>query len=211
MPLEADANPNRSRAAQGKISLGSGQDVDRDSHPALLPPEFDLYEAHLLRLGAEDRAYRFAAGAGDSQIRKHVRGIDQLRTIVLGYFENDELRGAAEIAGLHIAWPTEAELAVIVEKPWQGRGIGTQLVRRALVVARNRSCAHLHTICLIDNVRMRHIVRKFEGDMQFESGMVEGDIRLTWPTHVSLLEEACGESNALIESRLDRLHRPARD
>ncbi|MDJ0948226.1 MAG: GNAT family N-acetyltransferase [Alphaproteobacteria bacterium] len=171
----------------------------------LLTTEYDLYEAHLLRLTSEDRAMRFAAGVGEGFIREYVAGLDPARTLVLGHFEAGELRGAAEIAGLDTGWPPEAELAVTVEVGHQGRGIGTELVRRILVVARNRSIQKIHAICLADNIKMRKIVQKFDGNLAYRHGMVEGDIELIWPTQFTVMEEVVGDSTTMLNQWLERL------
>ncbi len=171
----------------------------------LLTTEFAQYEAHLLRLGAEDRAMRFAAGVGETYICGHVRRIDPLRTVVLGQFEGGTLRAAAEIAGLEVGWPLQAELAVTVEKAWQDRGIGSELVRRVLVFACNRAIKRVHAVCLAGNIKMRRIVKRFEGDIVVEMGMAEGRIDLTWPTQFTVLEELAGDGFAALDQWLERL------
>lgn len=171
----------------------------------LLTTELAQYEAHLLRLGAEDRAMRFAAGVSNTYIRGHVGRIDLLRTVVLGQFEGGTLRAAAEITGLDTGWPLQAELAVTVEKDWQERGIGSDLVRRVLVLACNRAIKRVHAICLADNIKMRRIVKRFEGDIVVEMGMAEGRIDLTWPTQFTMMEEWAGDGFAVLDQWLERL------
>lgn len=171
----------------------------------LLAGDLAEYEAHLLRLTPEDRAMRFAGGVSGEAIGDHVRGIDLFRAVVLGYFEDGVMRGAAEIVRSRMLWSASAELAVTVEQPWQGRGVGTELVGRALLIARNRSIASLQALCVTDNVRMQRIVRKFDGRLAYLSGMAEGDIRLAWPTQLTLLQEGLGDAWAAIGAWQERL------
>ena len=44
-----------------------------------------------------------------------------------------------------------------VEDRWQDQGLGTELLRRAIVHARNRGLKSLYMICLTDNRRMQAI------------------------------------------------------
>lgn len=171
----------------------------------LVPGDLAEYEAHLLRLTPEDRAMRFAGGVGGEAISAHVHGIDHFRTVILGYFDDGVMRGAAEIVRSRTPWSASAELAVTVEQPWQGRGVGTDLVGRALLIARNRTIASLQALCVTDNVRMQRIVRKFDGRLAYLSGMAEGDIRLGWPTQFTLLQEGLGDAMAALGVWQERL------
>ena len=74
--------------------------------------------------------------------------------MVHGFFLNGVLRGAAELRPLGLRLPQQAEAAFSVEKPWQSHGIGSALLRRTLLTARNRGFRMLHMACLADNRRM---------------------------------------------------------
>src|SRR5688572_7070198 len=84
-------------------------------------------------------------------------------TIMVGCFVRGELRAVAELRTEPKVWPGEGELAVSVEKGFQGHGFGSGVVRRIMTVARNRSLRRLMLICMINNRRMQAIVRKFLG------------------------------------------------
>ena len=102
-----------------------------------------------------------------------------------GFLVNGVLRGAADlrIFGCH------AEAALSIEKPWQSLGIGSALLERSLLAARNRSIKLLQVCCLAENQRMLHLARKFEADLTVDYGMVIGKIENPHPTPLSLMQE----------------------
>jgi len=177
----------------------------------LLPTEFNLLRDHLLRLDPEDRYRRFQGHASDARIVEYVAGLDRFRAIVVAWIEDGQMRGAAELARLGAPSLTHAELAVTVEGPWQDRGIGTDLLRRALILARNRGIERVHMICLATNQRMRHLADKFAGRMVDLDGEIEATLALRAPDGFSLLEEALGLGQASVVSALEQFvpRRPA--
>jgi GNAT superfamily N-acetyltransferase len=125
----------------------------------LLPSEAGQLSRHLLALTPADRRMRFQGGLSDYAIERRCRRIDWFRTVAIGHFVAGRLRGVAEVCFERSLWPREAEIAVTVETPWQGRGIGTELTRRAVTVARNRGAVRVTMLCLVENQRMRRIAR----------------------------------------------------
>jgi len=158
---------------------------------------------HLLRLAPEDRRMRFCRAAGDSFIRSYCDRIDWSRTIVLGYFANGELRGVAELVQAENKWPKAAELALTVEGPFQNRGIGTELLQKALVMARNRFIGTVYMICLLENKKMRHIAQNCGASLVIREGEVTGKISPPWPSYLSLVEEAATEGQALFRAAFE--------
>jgi hypothetical protein len=61
--------------------------------------------------------------------------------VIYGFFVEGVLRGAAELRLL--ARAGEAEAALSIERAWQSRGVGTALLERVLLAARNRKIEHL--------------------------------------------------------------------
>lgn len=170
----------------------------------LLPVEMPLYEAHLLSLPREDRYARFCGAVSDVVVSRHVERFDWARGLVLGAFDRGALVGAAELR-LDPGWPGRAEVAVSVGTGHQGRGVGAELVRRVLTVARNRAIADVTLHCLATNGRMRAIVRRLGGAVAAEAGEAQGRVRLPWPDQLSLLREAMEEGAGLVGTALDRL------
>lgn len=160
----------------------------------LLSFDADAFADHLLRLDESDRASRFSAHTSDERVRAYVAQLDWSRAVVIGCFEDVALRGAAE---LHPSPPgaarREGEFAVTVEPRWRGAGIGTELLRRTILLARNRMIARLRMVCLLDNGPMRRIARRFGASLEFEDGQAWADIRLPYPDPLSLASEAWGD------------------
>jgi GNAT superfamily N-acetyltransferase len=177
----------------------------------LLPSELVQLREHLLRLAPHDRYARFSGGVGPAYIEQHCRKFDWLTGVVIGAFEGVTLRGAAELRWLQPGLGLRAEFAVTVEEAYQDQGIGTELLRRTLVYARNRGLKSLMMLCLTDNRRMQSIARKFEGELAFQEGQVEADIAVPFPTHFTLLDEALGDSVAFAAQWWERfsLTKPA--
>src|SRR5262249_26719335 len=123
----------------------------------LLPTEAGQFSRHLLALSLPDRRMRFQGAVSDYGVERRCRRLDWFRMVAVGFFVDGRLRGVAEVCFDRSLWPREAEIAVTVETPWQGRGIGTELTRRAVMVARNRGAARVTMLCLVENQRMRRI------------------------------------------------------
>ena len=170
----------------------------------LLPTEFGLLKDHLLRLDQEDRYRRFQGHVGDQRIAAYVDGLDRFHAMVIAWFEGGRVRGAAEMARFSAPSLTTAELAITVEGPLQDQGVGTELLRRALTVARNRGIEQIYMVCLAGNGRMRHLADKFAGRMIDLGGEVEATMALKAPDGFSLLQEAVDQGEAAMASALAR-------
>ena len=88
--------------------------------------------------------------------------------IIHGFFVDGTLRGAAELRPIGAALSREAEAAFSIEKPWQSHGVGSALLERTLLAARNRGLKFLHMACLADNKRMQQLARKFDAELTFD-------------------------------------------
>jgi GNAT superfamily N-acetyltransferase len=123
---------------------------------------------HLLRLDEETRLQRFCHRASNADVRDYVDSLDLNRARVIGFFCDGEMRGAAELSPSGSARTPVFDATVSVEKDWQGRGIRTALVSRAIPVARGLGASHIRVEGLADNERLRRIVAQFDADMLFE-------------------------------------------
>jgi RimJ/RimL family protein N-acetyltransferase len=160
----------------------------------LWPSELSKVRDHLLRLGRDDRLLRFGNHASAARITAHCARVDWSRGLILGYVTGGKARGIGELALLGTGWPRAAELAVSVERRFQNRGIGTALLRRLVVAARNRLIERIHMVCLIDNGRAVRMARRLDGTMRVTQGEAEARIEPPWPTPWTWLEEALPES-----------------
>ena len=163
----------------------------------LFPTEFARLRDHLLRLDHTDRHRRFFAGISDAGVEEHCRRIDWLRMLVIGCFEDGVLRGAAELALDGGTFPRQAELALSIERPWQDQGVGTQLMRRAILVASNRTVVSLYMLCLSENRRMQSIAKKFDARLGFSDGEADAQLDVPPPTQLSRAAEALGDGFGL--------------
>src|SRR3954454_5857273 len=88
------------------------------------PGERDLLPGHFLRLSAEDRHLRFGGLAGEDRVRAYCARPDRPLAVVLGYLVDGVPRAGGELKRFAGTRPPAAELAVSVEAPFRGRGVG---------------------------------------------------------------------------------------
>jgi acetyltransferase len=72
----------------------------------------------------------------------------------------------------------EAESAIVVADAWQGRGIGTELMRTLTLAARQRGIRTMIGSTLADNTRIHAWARRFGFDVRTEPNS-GGDVRIT--------------------------------
>lgn len=174
----------------------------------LLPYEFGLYEAHLLRLDGADRSARFDAGVSDGAIRDYCRGLVWPQTRIVGCFVDGVLRGAAELQTFaHPQATLDAELALSVERALQGRRVGEGLVRRGLLIARNRWLRRVGMLSSPSNRRLHRIARRLGGLTTVDEAGVETLFRLERPDAASVLQEWTEDGTAAFLWSLDRWSR----
>ncbi len=163
----------------------------------------DQYLGHLLRLDEESRCNRFGGAVGDDVIRAYVEQMDGLSTVLHGFFVDGTLRGVAEVRLLGAPFADSAEVAFSIEKPWQSHGVGSVLLERCLLTARNRGIKHLHMVCLSNNRRMQQLARKFDAELTFDFGSVVGDVETPFPTPLSVFRELVADGHTLANAVLD--------
>ena len=173
----------------------------------LWPTETDKFRDHLLRLDKQNRHMRFAHGVSDAFIEDYAARMSEMGALVYGFFIDGEVRAAAELKKLGLAWGHEGEAAFSVEQPWQEQGIGTELMGRVIRSARNRGVQHLCVSCLAANAKMRTIARKHEAELRFEYGEVIGEIVPEGSNYFSLLAEAVDDRIGYMMAVLDLQNR----
>ena len=174
--------------------------------------EADLYRDHLLRLDRDSRYRRFSGTVSDEFIAHHAATISEIGVVVHGFFVDGVLRGAAELRRNGSVFTHEAEAAFSIEQPWQSHGVGTMLLERTLLSARNRGITSLQMQCLANNQRMQQLARKFDAGLSFDFGSVVGEVDPAASTPLSLMREAMadnyGIATAIFEAQ-SKLFRPA--
>ena len=101
------------------------------------------------------------------------------------------------------AFAREAEIAFSIESEWQSHGIGSALLERTLLVARNRSINRLHMACLANNRRMQDLARKFSAELSFDFGSVVGEVAAPRPTPLSMIREMVADGHGFATAMLD--------
>ncbi|HZL39036.1 MAG TPA: GNAT family N-acetyltransferase [Pseudolabrys sp.] len=174
--------------------------------------ETDVYRDHLLRLDRDSRYRRFSGAVSDDFIGRHAATANGMGVVVHGFFVDSVLRGAAE---LRLSGPLSAhraEAAFSIEQPWQSHGVGTELLERTLLSARNRGVQLLRMDCLAENRRMQQLARKFDAELSFDFGSVIGEVDPPHSTLLSLMREATADSHGVAAAMFEaqsRLFRPA--
>jgi GNAT superfamily N-acetyltransferase len=115
--------------------------------------ENDIYRDHLLRLDPQSRRSRFGGGVSDQFIENYGAVANSLDSVIHSFFVDGILRGTGELRPLGADFQQEAETAFSIEAPWQSHGVGTALLDRTLLAARNRGFKLLHMACLAENRR----------------------------------------------------------
>jgi GNAT superfamily N-acetyltransferase len=215
--LPANAPAEAEEASAG----GLGRTTSGDHMHELLPPngrirklwvgETAIYRDHLLRLDLQSRRSRFGGGVSDQFIDNYVAVANGLDSVIHGFFVDGTLRGTGELRPLGPGFPHDAEAAFSIEKPWQSHGVGTALLARTLLAARNRGFKLLHMACLAENQRMQQLALKFDAELTFDFGSVVGEVEAPHPTPLSVMREFVADSTGFATAMLDvqsRLIRP---
>lgn len=166
----------------------------------LWSPDLDAILDHFLRLDPESRRLRFGGPVTDEFIETYARRVLQIDALVYGAYIDGVLRAVAELRGVLPGMQMTAEAAFSVESRWQDAGIGDALVTRIVAAAQNRGVRSLHMICLRENRRMQHLVRKHRAVLGYHAGEAEATLSPPWPTPFSIGEEIAGETQGFVHA-----------
>ena len=180
---------------------------DNHEHPGIIRKlwvgETDRFREHLLRLDRESRSKRFGSPVTDYFIEKYSAQALGSDSVVHGYFVDGTLRGCAELRAFGKLGPREAEAAFSIERPWQNTGVGSELMGRTILAARNRSIRKLYMNCLSHNHPMQAIARKYEADLRFQADDVVAEITNPRPDSLSLFREWVADGHSFASTMLD--------
>jgi len=162
--------------------------------------EYPLLAPHLLRLDATARRFRFGGvTAGDETITAYCRSIDWSSSIAVGHFDGDDLRGVAQIVAIRpdgssapyfpFSTSHSVELAITVEQPYRRRGFGAAMMKRLLVIARNRQVRDLYMYCAAENRAIQRLARKVGVELSLHHSEIVGHARLAPPDQFSAYSE----------------------
>jgi GNAT superfamily N-acetyltransferase len=162
--------------------------------------ETEIYRDHLLRLDPESRYRRFSGIVSEEFIARHADTAGGIGAVVHGFFVDGTLRGAAELRRIGSILRHEGEAAFSIEQPWQSHGVGSALLERTLLSARNRGINALHMHCLAENQRMQQLARKFDASLHFDFGSVAGEVDPPHSTPLSLMREMIADGSDLADA-----------
>jgi GNAT superfamily N-acetyltransferase len=140
--------------------------------------ELPLLRDHLLRLDRASRHDRFHGYMDDSFIERYAEKCANDGTIIIAYFEDGMVRGAAELHPPEQSSDMLPEIAFSVEKSVRRRGVGSFLFRQLIAEARAKGYRSLRITTGAQNEAMRALANKFGANLTFRQGESTGTIDL---------------------------------
>jgi GNAT superfamily N-acetyltransferase len=138
--------------------------------------ELPLLRDHLLRLDHQSRHNRFHGFMDDSFIERYAAKCASDGTVIIAYFENGVVRGAAELHPPETSPDLQPEIAFSVEAGVRRRGVGSLLFRKLIAEARAKGYRHLRITTGAQNDAMRALAKKFGAHLTFRHGESTGTI-----------------------------------
>ena len=129
-----------------------------------------------MRLDRAGRHDRFHGFIDDSFIEGYAEKCANDGTIVIAYFEDGVVRGAAELHPPEQSPDSLPEIAFSVEAPARRRGVGSFLFRQLIAEARAKGYRKLRITTGAQNVAMRALANKFGAHLTFSQGESTGTI-----------------------------------
>jgi GNAT superfamily N-acetyltransferase len=140
--------------------------------------ELPLLRDHLLRLDRASRHDRFHGFMDDGFIERYAAKCAGDGTVIIAYFEDGVVRGAAELHPPDQSSEALPEIAFSVEASVRRQGVGTILFRRLIEEARRKGYRSLRITTGAQNDAMRALAGKFGAHLTFRQGESTGSIDL---------------------------------
>ena len=140
--------------------------------------ELPLLRDHLLRLDRASRHDRFHGFMDDSFIEHYAEKCANDGTVVIAFFENGVVRGAAELHPPEQSPDSLPEIAFSVETSVRRSGVGSILFRKLIAEARAKGYTSLRITTGAQNEAMRALASKFGAHLTFRQGESTGTIDL---------------------------------
>ena len=144
----------------------------------LKPAEMPLLRDHLLRLDPASRRDRFNGVVDDDFLKRYADSCADDGVIVIGYVEDGEVHGAAELHEARRSTDSTPEIAFSVEKHLRRRGVGSVLFKALVAEAKRHGYKKLRVTTGAQNDAMRALARKFGTRLNFNHGELSGNIDL---------------------------------
>jgi RimJ/RimL family protein N-acetyltransferase len=145
--------------------------------------EMPLLRDHLLRLDPESRHDRFNGFMDDGFIGRYAGKCADDGTVIIGYFEDGVVRGAAELHPPDQSADLLPEIAFSVEARVRRRGVGSILFKKLITQARLKGYHSLRITTGAQNQAMRALASKFGAHLTFRHGESTGTIDLKPRSH----------------------------
>lgn len=163
----------------------------------VLTHEYPKYRKHLKQLDESSKYLRFGYHIQDEMIDKLCSQFEaEPEKNILFAIENDNLDF---IAIGHISIQQELELAFSVLKDYQGQGMGSALMKRAIQWCRVHNKLKGCMVCLSTNAAIKHLCLKHGIHIHSEHGETLADIELDSPNITTYVSEAADSNLAVID------------
>jgi GNAT superfamily N-acetyltransferase len=150
----------------------------RGSVRTLMSRELPLLREHLLRLDHESRRDRFNGFLDDNFLARYAMQCVNDGTIIIAYFEDGVVRGAAELHQPDLAPGSQPEIAFSVEACVRRQGVGSILFTKLIEKACALGYDSLRVTTGAQNDAMRALANKFGAKLTFRHGDSTGLIDL---------------------------------
>jgi GNAT superfamily N-acetyltransferase len=140
--------------------------------------ELPLLRDHLLRLDRTSRHDRFHGFMDDSFIERYAEKCANDGTVIIAYFEDGVVRGAAELHPPEQSPDSQPEIAFSVEASARRKGVGSILFKNLIAEAHARGYRALRITTGAQNEPMRALANKFGAKLTFHHGESSGSIDL---------------------------------
>ncbi|WP_398464111.1 GNAT family N-acetyltransferase [Tardiphaga sp.] len=144
----------------------------------LAASELPLFRDHLLRLDRDSRRDRFNGSLSDEWVAKYAERSVQDGTVILAFFEDGVIRGAAELHQADLV-NVEPEVAFSVESCMRRKGVGSVLFTQLIAKAKSMGYKKLRVTTGAQNDAMRALAGKFGAKLSFRHGESTGLIDLS--------------------------------
>lgn len=131
------------------------------------------------RCSPASRRFRYFSAMPSLPPRMFDRLCDRGRGISVVACHDGQVRAMANL--MYCAEPGTAELALLIEDAWQGRGLGTQLARTLIDTARDHAVAEVRAAIMSQNQRMRRLMVSLGATLGYtdDPGIVEARLPLS--------------------------------
>lgn len=155
---------------------------------------------HLRQLRPHDLWLRFGYSMTSEAVERYVRGLHFTRDAVFGILDDDaRLLALGHLAFEPTVASTTAEFGISVLPAQRRQGLGSRLLRRAALHARNRGATRLMMTYVPENDALRLLAQRAGMNLEPDPHDPRAYLSLETPTADSLMDETFTEALAAID------------